>query len=123
MDGSLGDDIFIVPNEIHLLPDITEEPIDLFLTQIVGSVEPVRAENSDLKVFGFTLLVGIQCVEEGSAIVPFQVVETLSQLVLYDVKVSTIRPIVPEIDDLVRSIDVHVEKRVELWGPWTWSWG
>ena len=85
VDGPFGDDIFIVPNEVHLLPHVAEEPIDLALTQIVGSVQPVRAKNPHLKMFGATLLGRVQCVEERSAIVPFQVVETLTQLVLYDV--------------------------------------
>ena len=117
-----GDDIFIVPNEIHLLPDIAEKPIDLFLTQIVSSVEPIRAKDPHLELSRPTPLGGIQCVDKRSSIVPFKVVYNLPKLILHYVEVSTVRPVVPEIDYFESAAVVHEENRVELKRPWSWSW-
>lgn len=54
-----GDNIFIVPDEIHFLPNVTKKAIHVSLTQIISSIKPIRAKNSNLQVRGGTLLVGI----------------------------------------------------------------
>lgn len=77
------------------------------LTEIVGAVEPIRAEDTDLQLSGAALAVGVQGVEEGGAVVPLQVVQQLSQLVLNYVEVPTVGPVVPEIDNLEASAVVH----------------
>lgn len=43
--------------------------------------------------------------------------EKLTELVPYDVEVSTLGPVVPEIDHLEGSAVVHEEYGVELVGP------
>ena len=96
MNRPLGDNILVVPNEVHLLPNIAEEPIHVALTQVVSTIEPIWAKNTHLKLWSSALFVGVQCVKEGSPIVPFKVMENLTtQLVLYDVEISTIDPVVP----------------------------
>jgi hypothetical protein len=54
-----GDNIFIVPDEIHFLPNVTKKAIHVSLTQIISSIKPIRAKNSNLQMRGGTLLVGI----------------------------------------------------------------
>lgn len=48
MDGSLCDDVFIIPNEIHLLPYITVKSIDELLTKISSSVKPIWSKNTNI---------------------------------------------------------------------------
>lgn len=107
MNRPFGEDVLVVPNKVHLLPNIAEEAIYVALTQIVGTVQPVWAENSHLQLSGTALALGVECVEEGGAIVPLQVVENITQLVLYDVEVAAIGPVVPEVDYLEDSREVH----------------
>lgn len=87
------------------------------LTQIVGAVEPIGAEDTHLQLSGSALSVGVQGVEEGGAVVPLQVVKELTQLVLNYVEVSTIGPVVPQVDHLQDSALVHHQYGVELVGP------
>ena len=121
MHGPFGDNILVVPNEVHLLPQVAEEPIDLVLTQIVGSVQPIRAKNPHLKLCCVTPIGGVQCVDERSSIVPLKVVHKLPKLVLHDVEVSTVGPVIPEIDYFESAAVIHEENGVELVGPWSWS--
>lgn len=57
MDGSLGEDIFVIPNEIDLLPDITQKSVEGTLTKVSSSVKPIRSENPNIKLRGTTLLI------------------------------------------------------------------
>ena len=59
MNRPLGFNIFIIPNEINFLPHIAKEAIDMALTQIFGSIEPVGSENTNLKLSGRASLGGI----------------------------------------------------------------
>lgn len=95
MNRSLGDNILVIPNEVDLLPNIAEETIHLFLTQVVCSIEPIGSKNTNLKMRSATGLIFVQGVDEGGSIVPFQIVEKLAQLFSYDVEVSTLDPVVP----------------------------
>lgn len=121
-DRPLGSNILIIRNEVGLLPSIAKEPIYVSATQIIGSVEPVGSENTHFYLDGSTLSGGVQCVEEGGSIVPLEVVEDRTQLVLDDVEVSTVGPVVPEVDQLEGSGVVHHQNGVELVGPWGWRW-
>lgn len=118
-DRPLGNNILIIPNEIDFLPDITEEAIDMLLTQIVGTIEPVGSENAHLDLGGSTLSVGVESIEEGGAVVPLEVVEEVAELVLDDVEVAAVGPVVPEVDHLEDTAVVHEEHGVELVGPWS----
>lgn len=124
MDGPLGGDVLVVPNEVNLLPDVAKEAVDRLLTQISGSVQPVGPENSNIDLCGATLSGGIiEGIEEGGTIVPFKVEkQLLAQLVSNDVEVPTVGPIVPEVDQLQRAAVVHEEDGVELMGPRPWGW-
>lgn len=118
MNRPLGDNILVVRNEVHLLPNIAKEPIHVELTQVVSTIEPIWAKNTHLNLYGSALFVGVQCVKEGSPIIPFKVIENLiTQLVLYDVEISTIDPVVPEIDYLQGPTVIHEKYGVELVGP------
>lgn len=77
MHRPFGEDIFIIDNKVSLFPNIAKEAIHVSLTQIVSTIQPIRAQNSNLKLCSSTLFAGIQSVEEGSAVVPFEVVEKL----------------------------------------------
>lgn len=101
MNRPFGNNVFIVPNEVNLLPNIAKEAIHDSLTQIVGTIQPIGAKNTNLELSCSALAAGVQCVEEGGAVVPFKVIQNLTtQLVPYDVEVSTVGPIVPKIDHL-----------------------
>lgn len=66
---------------------------------------------------------GAKCVVIGGAIVPFQVVQELSELMLNYVEVTAVRPVVPEVHFLKTGALVdNYEDRVELGRPWRWSW-
>lgn len=60
----VGEDILVISNEVHLLPDIAEEAIHAALTQIGGAVQPIGAEDTDLHLGRGALSVGVQGVEE-----------------------------------------------------------
>ena len=107
MNRSFGHHIFIIHNEISLFPSIAKKAINVSLTQIVSTIQPIRAKNSHFDLNSSTLFVGIQSVKEGGAIVPFEVIEKLTELMLNDVEVATIGPIVPKINLLERSTVVH----------------
>lgn len=74
VDRSLSEDIFIVPDEVNLLPHITQETIDVALTQISSTIKPIGPENADREMQGPAFSVGVQGVDEGGTIVPLQVV-------------------------------------------------
>lgn len=108
MDWAVGEDILVIPNKINLLPDIAEEAVDMSLTQIVGTLQPIRAQNPNIQLRGATVGGGIEGVEEGGAVVPLQVVEeVIGQLLLYDVEVTAVGPVVPQIDYLQLSAVIH----------------
>lgn len=117
VNRSLSEDVLIVPDKVDLLPHIAEEPVHVALTQISGTVEPIGPENAHLKMQDPAFPIGVQGVDVGGAIVPFQVVLELPQLVLDDVEVSTIGPVVPQVHHLQGSAIVHEQNRVELVGP------
>lgn len=73
-DGSFGVDIFIIPNKIDFLPDITYKAINFSLTEIIGTVEPIGSENTHIDMGSAALFSGVESVEERGAVVPFQVV-------------------------------------------------
>lgn len=93
----------------------------MLLAGVIGAVEEIRAENPHRKIDGAALLVGVERVIIGGAIVPLQIVELLPQLVLDDVEVAAVGPVVPEIRHLQPAAAVDVEDRVELERPWRWS--
>lgn len=107
MHRPFGKDILIIDYKVSLFPDIAKEAIHASLTQILSAIQPIRAQNSNLKLCSSTLFVRIQRVEEGSAVVPFEVVEQLAQLALNDVEVSAVGPVVPEIDHFERPVVIH----------------
>lgn len=109
MDGPLGDNILIIPNEINLLPHVAEETVDAFLAEVNGAVEPIGAENSDAELRGAALFAGIESVREGGAVVPLEIVQKLAELVLYDVEIAAFRPIVPEVNEAEGSAKVYKE--------------
>lgn len=107
MHRPFGEDILIIDYKVSLFPDIAKEAIHVSLTQILSTIQPIRAQNSNLKLCSSTLFVRIQREEEGSAVVPFEVVEQLAQLALNDVEVSAVGPVVPEIDHFERPVVIH----------------
>lgn len=124
VNRAFGEDILIVPDEVHLLPDIAQEAINMLLAEIVSAVEPIRAENADVEVDCAAFAGGIESVHEGSAVVPLEVVERGAdgeELVLDDVEIAAIGPIVPEIDEGEGAGVVHEEDGVELERPWRGS--
>lgn len=77
LDRSASENVLIVDDEVDFLPHIAEEVINIMLAEIGGAVEPIRAENSDGEMQNLTFLarrIGIESVDVGGAIVPFQVV-------------------------------------------------
>lgn len=99
VNGPFSDNVLVVPNEIHLLPNIAKESADATLAKIGGAVEPSGAENADLQL-GRAAGWGsrVEGVDEQGAIVPLEVVEdAIVELVPNDVEVATIRPVVPEV--------------------------
>lgn len=74
---SASEDVFVVQDELHFLPHIAEEVISVVLAQINGAVEPIGAENSHGEMQNPTFLtggIGMESVDEGGAVVPFEVV-------------------------------------------------
>jgi len=119
-----SEDILVVPNEIDLLPHIAEEIINSVLTQIGCTLEPIGAENTHFYVQDLARGVGgIERVDEGSAVVPLQVVgHNVVKLILNDVEVATVGPVVPQVQFLERSGSVHEQQRVELVRPICGNW-
>lgn len=109
MNRALGDNILIIPNEISLLPHVAGKTVDVFPAEVNGAVEPIGAENSDLQMRRATLAAGIESVEKRCAVVPFEIVKELTQLVLHNVEIAAIGPIVPEVDETERSAVVYEE--------------
>lgn len=107
MNRPFGLNILVIPDEIDLLPDIAKEAIDMALTKIIGSIEPIGSENTHLELSRRASLGGVQSVEEGSAVVPLEVVEDVAELVLDDVEITTIGPVVPEVDYLKNPAVIH----------------
>lgn len=108
MDGALGDDVLVVPDEVDLGPHVAEEAIDGLLAKISGTVEPVRAEDADLELIGAAGAGGIEGVKEGGAVVPLEVVEGRPvELVAHDVEVAATGPVVPEVDQRQGAAVVH----------------
>lgn len=97
MNRSSSDYILVVSNEIGLLPYVTEEAVDLSLTDVGGTVKPIRAKDSNFQLSGGALAIGIEGIEEWCTVVPLEVVLDVSELMLDDVKVMAIGPIVPKI--------------------------
>lgn len=96
LDGSSGEDILVVGDEVDFLPDVAEEVVDRLLAEVVSAVEPARAENADIEVHDFAGFVeGLERIVKGGSIVPFEVVGENAQLVLNDVEVAAIGPVVP----------------------------
>lgn len=42
MDGAVGENIFVVGDEVGLLPNVAEEAVEVALTYVVGPIQPVR---------------------------------------------------------------------------------
>lgn len=78
MNGSFRDNILIIPNEINLLPDVADKPVDAFLAEVNGAVKPIGTENSDFQLSRAALLFGIESVEKRCAVVPFDIVQELA---------------------------------------------
>ncbi|OWM63099.1 hypothetical protein CDL15_Pgr008015 [Punica granatum] len=57
--------MFVVPDEINLLPDIAEEVVDSALAKLRGAVEPVGAEDAYLELHGAAARSWVEPVEEG----------------------------------------------------------
>lgn len=57
----------------------------------------------------FALLVSIKGVVKGGAVIPFQIVRLLSELVLDNVEIAAIRPVVPEVRHLEAAAAVDDE--------------
>lgn len=96
LNGSSSEDILVVPNEINFLPNIAEEIINILLTKVISTVEPVRAENANLEVDDFASLIEwLESVVKRRAVVPFEVIFEDAELVLDDVEVAAIGPVVP----------------------------
>lgn len=131
MNRPFGDNILIVPNEVHLLPDIAMESVEVALAQVIRAIDkPVRAENPNFKLCdtagmimggGRVAAVG-EGVDEGGAVVPLEVIDdgvSAPELVANDVEVATVGPVVPEVDHAEGSGVVNPEESVELGGPWS----
>lgn len=121
MHGALGLDILIVPDELDLLPDIAEEAIDMLLAEVIGTVEPIGAENADVEVVGLALARVVEGVVEGGAVVPLEVVEEGAELVLDDVEIARVGPVVPQVHDRQLAAVIDVEDGVELERPCGWG--
>lgn len=93
--GYFGIHILVVPDEIHFLPDVTQEPILVPVAEVVGSGEPVRREDAYRELQDGAFAVGVQGKDEGGVIVPFDIVQRFPQLVVVDVEVTFVRPVVP----------------------------
>lgn len=78
---------------INFLPYITEEIINMLLTQICGAVEPIGGENTHLKVQNLACGVwGMEGVDEGGAVVPLEVVgDEVVELILENVEVALLQ--------------------------------
>lgn len=122
MNRSLSGNIFIVPNEINFVPHITKKLVYIFLAKILGAVEPIGAEDADGEMQDSAFLVGVQSVNVRGAIVPFNIIRELAELVLDYVEVAAVGPVVPEVYFLKGSAVVHEQDCVELRRPWSWSW-
>lgn len=97
---SLGDHILIIPEKLNLLPGIAQEPINVLLPEVVGTIEPVWPEDAHLKLDSPAPARLIEGVVEGGAVVPLQVVQwSAAELVLNDVEVAAIGPVVPEVNE------------------------
>lgn len=94
----------------------------MLLTEVVGAVEPVGAENANLEMDDFAGFVeGFEGVVKGGSIVPFEVVFEHTQLVLNDVEVATVGPVVPQVRFLEIAASVYEQNRVELLRPISWN--
>lgn len=119
MDGALGDDVLVVPDEVNLGPHVAEEAVDGLLTEVGGAVEPVGAEDADPDLDGAAGTRGVEGVKERGAVVPLEVVKGRAvELVAHDVEVASTGPVVPEVDQRQRAAVVHEEDCVELVRPW-----
>uniref|UniRef100_A0A2N9J6Z8 Lipoxygenase domain-containing protein n=1 Tax=Fagus sylvatica TaxID=28930 RepID=A0A2N9J6Z8_FAGSY len=98
---------------------LLKETIDVALAEVGGALEPIGAENTYREMHDPAFL---QSVDEGGAIVPFKVIGKLALLVLDYVEVAALRPVIPEVHYLEGSTVVHIENRVELVRPRSWSW-
>lgn len=75
VNRSAGPNVLIVGYEVGFLPDIAEKTVLIELTQVVSVVEPIGTKNPDIEVKDFaSFLKRLECVIEGSSVVPFEVV-------------------------------------------------
>lgn len=90
----------------------------MFLAGVIGVVEEIRAENTHRKMHGAALLVSVECVVIGGAVIPLQIIDLFPQLVLDNVEVAAVGPVVPEVRHLEAAAAVYDQNRVELERPW-----
>lgn len=118
-----GKNIFVVPNEIDLLPDVAEEAIGELSPKVISVVHEIRPENPYLEVFDLASGVRAKRVVKRRAVVPLNVVLNLSKLLMENVGVETPGPVVPEVTEFdARVAHVHVKNRVELLRPRHRTW-
>ncbi|KAG6523627.1 hypothetical protein ZIOFF_013492 [Zingiber officinale] len=84
--------------------------------KVIGAIEPVGAQDPDLKVHGAATAVAVEGVV-GGAIPPLEVVEDCTLLVLDDLEVLGVGPIILKVDEGEGAAVVPVEKGVELQWP------
>lgn len=91
----------------------------MFSAGVIGAVEEIRAENTHRKMHGAALLVSVECVVEGGAVIPLQIIHLFTQLVLDDVEVAALGPVVPKVRHLQEAVAaVYDQNRVKLERPW-----
>lgn len=112
-DGPLSGDVFVIPNEIQLVPGVTEKPVDDFRAEVIGAVEEIRARDSDaelLNAAGRGVVAAAfagEGVVEGGAVIPLDVVDEGAQLLVDEVHVAAAWPVVVKLCYLVRFVQAH----------------
>ena len=94
-----GLNILKIPDEIKLLPQITEKSIRADTTDISRVGEEIRPQYADRKRGATAAPPVAESVVEGSAVVPLKIVHHVRELSLLDVEVPPVGEIVPEIVD------------------------
>ncbi|KAG6527454.1 hypothetical protein ZIOFF_009556 [Zingiber officinale] len=103
-------------------PMMTSRICDIIMSQndaeakVIGAIEPVGAQDPDLKVHGAATAVAVEGVV-GGAIPPLEVVEDCTLLVLDDLEVLGVGPIILKVDEGEGAAVVPAEKGVELLWP------